>query len=473
MINTHRAIVNRLWWMQEAYGLGQDDVVLQKTPYGFDVSVWEFFWPLLTGARLHMARPGGHLDRRYLAETIIAEQVTTIHFVPSMLQVFVEEPRLVDCRSLRRVICSGEALSLALQARFLAVSQAALYNLYGPTEAAVDVSHWTCIDEPGQSSVPIGRPIANTQLLILDEALRAVPPGVAGELYIGGVNLARGYHGRPDLTAERFLPSPHGTEPGARMYRTGDLARFRADGAIEYLGRSDFQVKIRGFRIELGEIEHVLCSHPAIAESVVVAHGQSGGDARLVGYYTHAPAAGAAIPDELALRTFLRQRLPEYMVPNQLVRLAAMPLGASGKVDRKALPAPERQTTALHRPASELERAIAAIWSELLDLADVDTRTSFFDLGGHSVLLMQAHRRLEVGLGRSFPLLVLFEHPTVESLARFLNQAAVAAAGQDTVEPAMRQAAQRKQQAQGQRQRRQVARLQATDDAKDDPGNDH
>ncbi len=286
----HRAIVNRLLWMQRAYGIGPGDRVLQKTPISFDVSVWELFWPLLTGATLVVARPGGHQDAAYLVRTIAERQVTTLHFVPSMLQVFVEEGALSGCRSIRRLIASGEALPSALVARCQQrLPAAGLFNLYGPTEAAVDVTAWPCGPEEARRPVPIGRPIDNLEILLLDRRGLAVPIGVPAELAIGGVGLARGYHGRPALTAERFVPDGCSGRPGARLYRTGDLARWRADGAIEYLGRLDHQVKIRGFRIELGEIEAALACHPGVREVVVTARSDLGrggaGGQRLVAYW--------------------------------------------------------------------------------------------------------------------------------------------------------------------------------------------
>ena len=262
-MNEHRGIVNRLQWMQEHFRLGDSDRVLQKTPFSFDVSVWEFFWPLLTGSRMVLARPGGHKDAAYLAELIEAERVTTLHFVPSMLQVFLDEPTIDRCDCLRRVICSGEALPIELQRRFFdRLPRPELHNLYGPTEAAVDVTAWRCQPTEQASSVPIGAPVANTQIHILDERMQPVPIGIPGELYIGGVQVGRGYLKRDELTADRFLDDPFRDVAGARLYRTGDLARWLPDGNVEFLGRVDFQVKIRGFRIELGEIEAALADHP-------------------------------------------------------------------------------------------------------------------------------------------------------------------------------------------------------------------
>ncbi|HEX8282859.1 MAG TPA: amino acid adenylation domain-containing protein [Pyrinomonadaceae bacterium] len=284
-MNTHLGICNRLFWMQEAYGLDADDRVLQKTTFSFDVSVWEFFWPLVTGARLVMARPGGHQDGAYLVRVIREKRITTMHFVPSMLQVFLEEEGVGDCDQLRRVVCSGEALPFDLQERFFEkLGGVELHNLYGPTEAAVDVTFWPCVKDSRTGVVPIGRAIANTQMYVLDRGMNPAPVGVPGELYIGGVQLARGYLSRPALTAERFIPDPFSSEPGARLYRTGDLARFQPDGNIRYLGRLDHQVKVRGFRIELGEIETALAAHPAVQEAAVVVREHAPGDQRIVAY---------------------------------------------------------------------------------------------------------------------------------------------------------------------------------------------
>ncbi|MDY0007567.1 MAG: amino acid adenylation domain-containing protein, partial [Spongiibacteraceae bacterium] len=301
VMNEHRGICNRLLWMQEAIPLGTDDRVLQKTPYTFDVSVWEFFLPLMTGAQLVMAPPGLHRDSDALRALIRDQRISYLHFVPSMLQVFLSHPDAARCDSLRCVISSGEALSGALRDRlFAALPEVALYNLYGPTEAAVDVSVWQC--RPGEQgdAVPIGRPIANTRLYVLDDALQPLPPGVPGELYIGGVQVARGYLNRPELTAERFVDDPFSA--GERLYRTGDLARWRDDGVLEYLGRNDFQVKLRGLRIELGEIEAALLTHPGVAQCVVMAREDRADDQRLVAYIVPRGAA----PDNAALREHLR-----------------------------------------------------------------------------------------------------------------------------------------------------------------------
>jgi amino acid adenylation domain-containing protein len=288
-MNTHRGICNRLLWMQNQYGLTEADKVLQKTPFSFDVSVWEFFWPLLVGARLVVAEPGGHRDATYLVKLIREQGITVMHFVPSMLRAFVQEPGVERCQSLRHVICSGEALPYDLQEQFFSLLPSQLHNLYGPTEAAVDVTHWTCRRHDERKLVPIGRPVWNTQIYILDRYLQPVPMGVPGELHIGGVQVGRGYHKRPELTAEKFIPDPFSGEREARLYKTGDLCRWLPDGVVEYLGRMDFQVKIRGFRIELGEIEDALRQHPAVREAVVIAREDTLGDKRLVAYVVPDP----------------------------------------------------------------------------------------------------------------------------------------------------------------------------------------
>ena len=415
-INTHRAIVNRLLWMQAELGLDATDRVLQKTPFSFDVSVWEFFWPLMMGARLVVARPGGHQDPDYLVEEIARQGVTTLHFVPSMLQVFLEARGLAQCASLRRVVCSGEALPAELARRYHEVFTAPLINLYGPTEAAVDVSCWRCVPGDPRATVPIGHPVANTELPILDRAGRRVPVGVAGELLIGGVQVGRGYHRRPELTAERFVPDPFGRR-GARLYRTGDLARYLPDGAIEFLGRIDHQVKIRGLRIELGEIEAALTANPSVREAVVVATA----DQRLVGYVV--AAAGAAIsPAEL--RGHLALSLPEHMVPAVLVPLEALPLSPNGKVDRRALPAPGAAAggAAFSAPRTPLEEMIAGIWSEVLKVDQVGVDDNFFVLGGHSLLATQVISRAQAALGTLGVEAPLLRHPAYGGAAIFREQ---------------------------------------------------
>jgi amino acid adenylation domain-containing protein/FkbM family methyltransferase len=316
-MNTHRAVVNRLRWMQDAYALAPGDAVLQKTPYTFDVSVWEFFWPLLNGARMVLAAPGGHRDQGYLARAIAEQQVTVVHFVPSVLQVFLQEDGAGACGTLRHVVCSGEALTFELQRRFYARLGAELHNLYGPTEAAVDVTFWACPRADDSGVVPIGRPISNVRIYVLDAHLRPVPVGAPGELHIGGVGVGRGYLGRRGLTAEKFIPDPFGRDAGARLYKTGDLARYRADGTIEYLGRLDHQVKVRGLRLEPGEIEAALVEHPAVREAVVVAREYAPGDKRLVAYVAPDRGHAATVRRLLDLQSRgLPDGLTLYDLPN-------------------------------------------------------------------------------------------------------------------------------------------------------------
>ncbi len=421
-MNTHAAIANRLLWMQKAYRLEASDRVLQKTPSTFDVSVWEFFWPLIAGATLVVARPEGHRDPSYLLRTIRDEAITVLHFVPSMLQVFLDEPGVEERAGvLRQVMASGEALPADLARRFgERLPGVRLHNLYGPTEAAVDVTAWTVETGQMEPSVSLGRPIANLEIHILDRSFQQAPIGVAGELCIGGAGLARGYLGRPELTAERFVPAPH-TVPGARLYRTGDLSCFRPDGRIEYLGRIDHQVKIRGLRIEPGEIEAALLGHPAVKEAVVVVREDRPGDRRLVAYLV--PGDGALRIEDL--RTSLRERLPEYMVPSAVVVLEALPLSANGKLDRRALPASEGGARAVRvPPRTEIEQALAGSWREVLGLEELGVEESFFELGGHSLLATRVVARIRNDLGLEVPVRALFEAPTIARLAQWISRQA-------------------------------------------------
>ncbi|MEU6999205.1 amino acid adenylation domain-containing protein [Nonomuraea sp. NPDC046570] len=402
--NGHRGIVNRLDWMQKRYRLTAADTVLQKTPAGFDVSVWEFFWPLLTGARLVLARPGGHRDPAYLRDLINAEHVTTLHFVPSMLAAFLAEEGVATCTSLRTIICSGEELPVDLAQRCLRALPADLHNLYGPTEAAIDVSSWQCTIDAleGRASVPIGAPIQNITLHVLDRHGEPVPVGVPGELYIGGVGVALGYHNRPELTAERFA--------GGR-YRTGDAARRLPDGTVEFLGRLDGQVKLRGLRIEPGEIEVALREKAGVHEAVVLVR-----DERLVAYVVGGPAEPAA------LRAAIRGFLPEYMLPVTFVSLDRLPLTPNGKLDRKALPAPVLSADAEYaEPTDDTERAIAEVWAQVLSAERVGIDDDFFDLGGHSLLAVQVVAKLrKAGVG-PVGLVDLFTYRTVRELAAFAS----------------------------------------------------
>jgi amino acid adenylation domain-containing protein len=412
----HRSIVNRLLWMQQAYGLTRSDSVLQKTPFSFDVSVWEFFWTLSNGARLVVARAEGHKDPVYLKSLIEKQCITVMHFVPSMLDAFLAQPVKHECRTLVRVFCSGEALPGNLVRRFKEqLGDTELDNLYGPTEAAVDVTAWNC--KEALDNTPIGRPISNTRIYILDAYGRPVPAGVSGEIYIGGAGVGRGYLNRPELTAERFVADTFSAGADARMYRTGDLGRYLADGNIEYLGRNDDQVKIRGFRIELGEIEARLAAHEGVREAVVTAREEATGEKRLVAYYTQ-PLEAAEL-QTAHLRAHLQAVLPEYMVPGAFVRLQELPLTPNGKLDRKALPAPERHayvSREYEAPEGEIEVAIAGIWQELLGIECVGRHDHFFELGGHSLLAVRVIARMRQA-GLLAEVSALFGQPTLAALA--------------------------------------------------------
>lgn len=403
------AIVNRLLWTQDRYPLSADDVVAQKTPCSFDVSVWEFWWPFIAGAQLVMAEPEAHRDPQAMQQFFARYGVTTTHFVPSMLAAFVaslDADSVAACRTLRRVFCSGEALPTELCREWERLTGAPLHNLYGPTEAAVDVSWYpACGPELAAvtgSSVPIGWPVWNTGLRILDAAMRPVPPGVAGDLYLTGIQLAQGYLGRPDLTASRFIADPFA--PGERMYRTGDVARWLANGAVEYLGRSDDQLKIRGQRIELGEIDRVMSALPDVGQAVSHAcvfnqAAATGGDARqLVGYLV----SDSGLPlDTAALKARLAEQLPPHMVPVVLMQLAELPLSANGKLDRKALPLPTLGGERSGRPPEPgMETLVAAAFSQLLGCEVNDIDADFFALGGHSLLAMRLAAQLSRQLAR-------------------------------------------------------------------------
>ena len=422
-INSHRGIVNRLLWMQAEYQLGPADVVLQKTPFSFDVSVWEFFWPLLSGAKLVMARPGGHRDTTYLVDVVTSRGVTVCHFVPSMLRAFLSDAATARCTTVRDVIASGEALPPDLVSAFYAALPGArLHNLYGPTECAVDVSYWPCPPSTiAPAVVPIGRPVANTQLYILDAHGAPSPIGVPGELYLAGVQVGIGYHNRPELTGEKFVPNSFALTPGARMYRTGDRARWRTDGTVEYLGRLDFQVKVRGFRIELGEIESVLLALPGVAEAVVIVREETRGDQRIVAYVV---AQGDALLTIPTLRDGMRERLPEMMIPSAIEFLERLPLTSSGKIDRRALPVPHGGVSGppYQSPRTTIEHEIVQIWEKLLSPGrPIGALDDFFEIGGHSLLAMQMLAELERVRGQRVPLAWLFESSTVESLAEKLG----------------------------------------------------
>ncbi|MDF5721977.1 MAG: amino acid adenylation domain-containing protein [Rhizonema sp. PD37] len=430
VMNTHMGLCNRLLWMQDVYHLTKTDRILQKTPFSFDVSIWEFFWPLLNGARLVVAQPGGHQDSAYLVRLIASQQITTIHFVPSMLQVFLEEPGLEVCHCLKHVICSGEALPLTLQKRFFARLNAQLYNLYGPTEAAIDVTFWVCDRHSNLPIVPIGSPIANTQIYLLDSFGRSVPIGVPGELHIGGEGLARGYLNLPELTAAKFIPNPFSQKPGTRLYKTGDKAHYLPDGNIEFLGRIDYQVKIRGFRIEIGEIETVLMQHQAVRETVVLARDVQLGDKQLVAYVV---PSSKQTPTINQLQTFLREQLPEYMVPAVFVMLETLPLLPNGKVNRQILPTPDfaqpEKSETFVAPCTPIEQVLAGIWAEVLGLETVSIHSDFFDLGGHSLLATRVISQVRKIFKVDLALRRLFEKPTIIQLAKEIERAIHAGLG--------------------------------------------
>lgn len=416
---THRGIVNRLCWMQAAYPLEARDAVLQKTPFGFDVSVWELFWPLAEGARLVIALPGGHQDPRYLERALQTGQITTAHFVPSMLQTYLDQGGALG-GPLRQVFCSGEALPRSLARRFREVAPGvALHNLYGPTEASVDVTAWPCHGEHPWASEPIGFPIANVQVYVLDPGLEPLPRGAPGEIYLGGAGLARGYHRRPALTADRFVPDPHGA-PGGRLYRTGDRGRLLEDGSIEYLGRLDHQLKIRGNRVELGEIEAALRQLPGVSAAVVTALTDPDGAPTLVGYLV-----GPIALDITAWREQLGRSLPQYMIPSRFVCLEALPLSANGKLDRRALPPPADEAVRaggpVDPPRDALERELATLVAQLIKLPSVGRDENFFQLGGHSMLAMRLLFLVQRSHGVEVPLRAFMEQPTVAQLSTLVR----------------------------------------------------
>ena len=420
----HRGVINRLLWMQDAYPLTDKDVVLQKTPYSFDVSVWEFFWPLFTGAKLVVAKPDGHKDPDYLCQLIQQQQVSTLHFVPSMLGLFLSNNSASACRSLQTVFCSGEALKVEHSRQFFSsLPNSRLINLYGPTEASIDVSVWECKKEHAHSRIPIGKPIANTQLYILNEFHQPVATGVPGELYIGGAGLAKGYLGQATLTAERFIDSPFANTPGEKLYKTGDKVRFLPDGNIDYLGRMDFQVKLRGLRIELGEIENQLESLAFIKESVVVMATHNS-EQHLVAYISSDEEV-----ESVFIKKLLANKLPDYMLPSAIIKLAELPLSPNGKVDRKALPlwqADRIKQTVFVAPRNASEVFIAQLWCDFLKLDTVGVLDNFFELGGHSLLATQIVSRIRERYEVEISLAKLFEKPTVEALAMAVLEAEMA-----------------------------------------------
>ncbi len=422
----HRGAHANLGWRQEAFPLDESDRMLQSYSFSFDPSVWAIFWPLVSGAALVLPRPGGLADPGYLVETLVNEDITVAGFGPALLRTLLARPDVARCRMLRHLFCGGEALPPDLPALVhVRLPRTALHNVYGPTEATIDAAWWTVPRGWSGAVVPIGFAAAQSELFVLNEDLTPVPDGEAGELYVGGVGLARGYHARPDLTRAAFLPHPFDRSPGARLYRTGDLARRGPDGALLHLGRIDSQVKMRGFRIELGEIETTLCAHPAVQDAVVARREDDGTEPRLVAYFV---AAGDP-PAPAALRAWLAETLPAHMVPALFIRLPVLPLTPNGKRDRAALPPPGPdagkrvgETADFLPPRDALERQIARVWEELLDVRPVGLRDSFRDLGGHSLLAARLLDQVGAACGRTVPLSALYEGGTVEHLADLLRR---------------------------------------------------
>lgn len=435
VMNVHGALVNRLQWMQEAFPLDASDAVLQKTPFTFDVSVWEFFWPLMTGARLVVAKPDGHRDPEYLARLIDDQRVTTCHFVPSMLRAFLAHAESKDdfgCGTLKRLISSGEALTGDLVESTHRLLDAELHNLYGPTEAAIDVTWWPLSRDAVPAVVPLGSPIGNLRLHVLDRDFEPVPVGAHGELVIGGIGLARGYRANPALTAASFVPDPLASESeapaGSRVYRTGDLARYRGDGTLEFLGRIDHQVKLRGLRIELGEIEAHLEAESTVQQAVVVVREDAAHDQRLVAYVVPSEErADDSVVDPDTLDLALRDQLPEYMVPSAFVVLEAFPLTPSGKVNRRALPKPDFGTagSAYEAPRTPDEERLAETFANVLGVERVGIHDNFFHMGGHSLLATQLVSRLRDLFDLEWSLPEFFATPTVAGLAQRIHLEAV------------------------------------------------
>lgn len=441
---SHRAIVNHMRWMLSTWPLGPDDRILQRTPISFDASIWELFAPLMSGAALVLS---SHDASNYdsITSEIVRHEVTVLQLVPSLLRVLLDQGRLVGCHSLRRVYCGGEALSNKVEKQFYKQQKAELYNLYGPTEAAIEVSSWKCSGDWERSFLPLGRPITNAQIYILDKHLNAVPSGLTGELYIGGECLARGYINRPDLTAELFIPSPFGNVPGGRLYRTGDLARFLPDGNIEFVGRSDHQVKIRGFRIELAEIETALLGWPEIETAAVIDEDDNAGGRRLVAYVV--PKSGTA-PKVESLRAFVGQTLPAYMVPAAFVLLEKLPVLPNGKLNRAALPKIGGERPMLEgefqAPGNEIEEKLSFIWQEVIGLHRIGINDNFFALGGHSLMASQVVARIRDTFHIELPLSRAFESPTISELSLEIRQL-IDARPNHTTPHAVRSEAERKE----------------------------
>ncbi|OYE00826.1 non-ribosomal peptide synthetase [Nostoc sp. 'Peltigera membranacea cyanobiont' 232] len=416
VMNLHRGICNNLLRTIDAYPLTAGDRILQITPFGFDVSVWEIFWPLIGGATLVVAKPEGHKDTTYLINLIAQQQVTQINFVPSMLRVFLQQLNLENCHCLQRVFCGGEALSYQLTQEFFNRLNCELYNFYGPTETAVDATSWQCTLQSNYQIIPIGRPIANTQIYILNFQLQPVPIGIPGELHIGGVPLARGYLNRPELTAQKFIDNPFGN---GKLYKTGDLARYLPDGNIEYLGRIDNQVKLRGLRIELGEIESVLETHPQVAQTVVILREDTVENQHLVAYVVRKNQS--LTPSNL--RRLLQDKLPSYMIPSAFVMLSDFPLNPNGKIDQNKLPKPDEISlveSPYLAPHNQTESILVKIWHQVLQILRIGVNDNFFDLGGHSLQAMNLMALIYQELEIEIPLSMIYEKPTITELSEYI-----------------------------------------------------
>jgi len=435
---SHRGIVNCLSWMQATYGMDRTDRFLLKTSLNFDPSIWELFWPLTVGAGVCVARPGGELDSAYLIDCIGRNKVTYLYCVPALLRIFLDDPWFGECRSLKQVICGGDALTYELMERFFTLLTADLHHSYGPTETSIAATEWTCVRDDHRKIVPIGRPLGNTQIYVLDQTLRPVPVGVAGELYIGGAGVGRGYLNRAALTAEKFIPDAFGAAAGARLYKSGDIARYLPNGAIQFMGRADDQVKIRGFRIELEEIEAALRRHPFVREAIVNVRQDSGGEKYLVAYIVTYSRDSRMMESEW--RDFLKQQLPEYMLPTRFVLLEALPLMHNNKIDRRALPAPDGMAPELEKefvaPSTPVEEVLAHVWSQVLGIKRVGTNNNFFELGGHSLLAMQVVSQVTKALDVELPVIRLFTSPTIAELAKVITE--IKEAGEQPCIPAIK-----------------------------------
>lgn len=420
VINEHRSICNRLSWMRKKCNLDCNDRIIQKTPYTFDVSIWEFILPIITGARLYIAKPGGHTDSKYILNFVYENKITVIHFVPSMLRIFLQEQNLDKCKYIKQFFCSGEALTTDLVNDFYSKVDAKLINLYGPTEAAIDVTCWEC--KPGDESVPIGYPISNINVYVLDSNLKRVPIGVVGELYLSGIGVARGYLNREELTKKCFIPNPFNDKENDKLYKTGDLVKFNSDGSLEYIGRRDFQVKIRGIRVELGEVETAILKYPDIKEVVCIAQRDSSGSYRLIAYCV----SKNETLDTTKLREFLHKLVPEYEIPSLFIPLKKIPLSSNGKIDRKALPSPNsfmlNNKTETIKPRNDTEKELVEIWKELLGIKNIGIEDSFFELGGHSLLAIQLVSKIRDNMNVEIPLRKLLSAPRISSLATLIKK---------------------------------------------------